>query len=465
VHQRLMTKGLSAAAIAVSITAALIGGSLLAAPAQGAPRAIVVWVDAQYLDAATALFANGDKKRAIDVKARDMSTITLDLANIDPGKAPDIVLVDGEQIGELAANALITPVEITSDTSRALSTVAINTFRVGDSLFGTPIQRQNLALVTNAELIPTAPTTFRKLSNLALKRVAAGRADIAFAVAQGIDGNAYSTYPLFSGLGGFAFGTTAAGSYNPTKIGINNKKFVKNQAQIDEWNESGLINSNLTAEEARNAFTSGRAPFWLTSPEEIANLKKVTFRYRITPVPTIVKGVSAAPFMKSIGFAVTTFAKVHKVYRPQGTSSPIKSQPQKRRHFFMKSLLISAYLQIRPRLPQLLTECSSHLVRPHWAPARIPISPNGAKFPSLLPELGATALAAGIQPQRQSPSQQHVPSRSRPSLRCRQPLRQRTPRQFHSWSVANSKGKSPRIPPWICTLTPRVLTFPLALSP
>jgi len=313
VHQRLMTKGLSAAAIAVSITAALIGGSLLAAPAQGAPRAIVVWVDAQYKDAATALFANGYKKRAIDVKARDMSTITLDLANIDPGKAPDIVLVDGEQIGELAANALITPVEITSDTSRALSTVAINTFRVGDSLFGTPIQRQNLALVTNAELIPTAPTTFRKLSNLALKRVAAGRADIAFAVAQGIDGNAYSTYPLFSGLGGFAFGTTAAGSYNPTKIGINNKKFVKNQAQIDEWNKSGLINSNLTAEEARNAFTSGRAPFWLTSPEEIANLKKVTFRYRITPVPTIVKGVSAAPFMKSIGFAVTTFAKVHKV--------------------------------------------------------------------------------------------------------------------------------------------------------
>lgn len=312
-HQRLMTKGLSAAAIAVSITAALIGGSLLAAPAQGAPRAIVVWVDAQYKDAATALFANGYKKRAIDVKARDMSTITLDLANIDPGKAPDIVLVDGEQIGELAANALITPVEITSDTSRALSTVAINTFRVGDSLFGTPIQRQNLALVTNAELIPTAPTTFRKLSNLALKRVAAGRADIGFAVAQGIDGNAYSTYPLFSGLGGFAFGTTAAGSYNPTKIGINNKKFVKNQAQIDEWNKSGLINSNLTAEEARNAFTSGRAPFWLTSPEEIANLKKVTFRYRITPVPTIVKGVSAAPFMKSIGFAVTTFAKVHKV--------------------------------------------------------------------------------------------------------------------------------------------------------
>lgn len=304
-----VTKGFAASMIG----AAMVAGSLLAAPAQAAPRAILVWVDSQYVDAANALFANGYKNRAIDVKAHDMSTITLDLQKIDPNKAPDIVLVDGEQVGELAASALITPIEISPETSRSLSSVAINTFKVGTSLFGTPIQRQNMALVTNAELIPTAPTTFSKLSKLALKRVASGRADLGFAVAQGIDGNAYSTYPLFSGLGGFAFGTTATGSYNPTRIGINNKKFVKNQAQIDTWNASGLINSSLTEEQARVAFTSGRAPFWLTSPEEIVNLKKVTFRYRITQVPTIVKGISAAPFMKSIGFAVTTFAKSHKI--------------------------------------------------------------------------------------------------------------------------------------------------------
>jgi arabinogalactan oligomer/maltooligosaccharide transport system substrate-binding protein len=311
---RHLTKGFSVSAIAAATVAgSLVAGSLLAAPAQAAPRAIVVWVDAQYEDAATALFANGYKNRAITVTARDMSTINRDLQRIDPSRAPDIVLVDGEQVGELANNALITPIEISATTSRALSSVAINTFKVGASLFGTPIQRQNMALVTNAELIPTAPTTFKKLSNLALKQVADGRADIGFAVTQGIDGNAYSTYPLFAGLRGFAFGTTATGSYDPTKIGINNKRFVKNQAQIDQWNASGLINSELTEEQARIAFTSGRAPFWLTSPEEIVNLKKVTFRYRITQVPAIIKGVSAAPFMKSIGFAVTTFAERHKV--------------------------------------------------------------------------------------------------------------------------------------------------------
>lgn len=308
-HHRRPAKGLFAA----TLVSALIAAPLLATPAQAAPGAIVVWVDAQFQDAAQALFAKGYKKRAIDVQSHDMSTITADLQNADPANAPDIVLIHGEQVGELAANALIAPVEVAPATSRALSNIAIDTFRIADAIFGMPMQRQNLALVTNADMIPAAPKTFKKLSKLALKTVAAGKADIAFAVPQGLEGDAYSTYPLFAGLGGFAFGTTDSGSYNPKKIGINNKKFVKNQAQINGWNKRGLINASVTVEGARIAFTTGRAPFWLTGPEEIAALRNLTFRYRITQVPKIVKGTNAAPFMKSIGFAVTSFAKVHKV--------------------------------------------------------------------------------------------------------------------------------------------------------
>jgi spermidine/putrescine-binding protein len=80
----LLKSGHAAKGWVSAIAAALIAGSLLAAPAQAAPRAIVVWVDAQYKDAATALFSNGYKNRAITVTARDMSTIALDLQKIDP---------------------------------------------------------------------------------------------------------------------------------------------------------------------------------------------------------------------------------------------------------------------------------------------------------------------------------------------------------------------------------------------
>jgi arabinogalactan oligomer/maltooligosaccharide transport system substrate-binding protein len=300
-------------AVPLVLIAALIAGLFVSAPAQAAPRAIVVWVDAPYKDAASELFAKGYKNRSVTVQVKDMSTIVTDLQNVNPEKAPDIILIDNDQVGELAGAALITPLEISSATSRALSSIAVNGFKYGESIFGIPMQRQNVALVTNATMIPTAPTTFKKLSSLALKTVADGVAQIPFALPQGLDGDSYSTYPLFAGLGGFAYGTNSFGSINTKIVGINNKKFRKNQSQIDEWNKSGLLNSALTADEARAAFLQGQSPFWITGPDDIANLRTVNFRYRITVVPTIVKGFNTSPLMKSIGFAVTSFASQHKV--------------------------------------------------------------------------------------------------------------------------------------------------------
>lgn len=306
--------GISSVASAVfAVVAALIAGLILAPASVAAPRAIVVWVDKEYKEAAKALFADGYKKRDVKVRVRDMSTVVEQLQGIDPKKAPDIVLIENDQTSSLVNAALVTPLELTAATQRALSSVAVNGFKYNQEQWGVPMQRQNLALVTNVGLIRNAPKTFARLSTLALKRVAAGRADVAFALPQGLDGDAYSTYPLFSGLGGYVFKTNDFGSYNANKVGINNKKFVKNQGLIDQWNKSGLINSALTADEARSAFVSGRAPFWLTGPEDIATLKTVNFQYRISQVPTIVKGITPAPMMKSIGFAVTTFASEHKL--------------------------------------------------------------------------------------------------------------------------------------------------------
>lgn len=297
-----------------ALVAAVLASFLITAPvAQAAPRPILVWVDAPYKEAAQELFANGYKKRAVKVRVRDMSTIVTDLQSIDPEKAPDIILIDNAQTGELAGASLITPLTLSPTTSRELSSIAINSFKFDEAIYGVPMQRQNVALVTNATMIPTAPTTFKRLSTLALKTVADGVATIPFAVPQGLDGDAYSTYPLFSGLGGFVYGTNAFGAIDTKKVGINNKKFRKNQGNIDTWNSTGLFNSALTAEEARTAFLEGRSPFWITGPDDIASLKLVNFRYRISMVPPIVKGINTSPFMKSIGFAVTTFASAHKV--------------------------------------------------------------------------------------------------------------------------------------------------------
>ncbi len=299
--------------LAGAATALCVGaGLLVSAPAaNAAPRPIVVWVDASMRPAAKAVFADGYKKRKIKVVSVDMNTLSDQLLNGDPETAPDIVLIENEMTADLAAATLIAPVEIPATVQRVLAPAALGGFKYGFSYYGMPMQRQNIAMITNANLIPTAPKNFKQLSNRALALKEAGTVTTPFAVGQGIDGDAYLTYPLFAGLGGFAFGTNPAGSLDPVKIGINNKKFRGNAGLIDTWNSTGLINSALTAEEAKTAFISGQAPFWLASPEDIPALRTVNFRYRITSVPTIVKGITPAPLLKSWGFAVTPFARQH----------------------------------------------------------------------------------------------------------------------------------------------------------
>lgn len=299
--------------VAAVVTAVGLGASMLisAPAANAAPRPIIVWVDASMRPAAKAAFADGYKKRKVKVVAVEMNTLADQMLNGDPETAPDIVLIENAMTADLAAATLIQPVEVPPAVQRVLSPVALAGFKYGFSYYGIPMQRQNIAMITNANLIPTAPKNFTQLSKRALALKNAGTVTTPFAVAQGIDGNAYTTYPLFSGLGGYAFGTNAAGSLDPVKIGLNNKKFRGNAGLIDTWNSTGLINSALTAEEAKAAFLAGQAPFWLAGPEDIPALRTVNFRYRITSVPTIVKGITPAPLLKSWGFAITPFAKQH----------------------------------------------------------------------------------------------------------------------------------------------------------
>lgn len=290
----------------------LTAASMVAtAPAQAAKKPIVVWVDASMRAATKALFAAGINGRSVRVKARDMSNLAEQLRTVNPAEGPDIVLIDNRQTAELAAGTLIEPLTIPAQTAKALVPAALGGFRYGFGNYGIPMQRQNLALITNADLVPSAPETFAKLGRVALDLKDQGRVSMPLALAQGEKGNAETTYPLFSGLGGFAFGTNAAGSLDPTKVGIDNKKFRANSGRIDDWNASGLIDSSIGADRARETFVAGQAPFWITGPEDIPTLRSLTFRYRITAVPPILKKITPSPLMTSWGFAVTPFARQH----------------------------------------------------------------------------------------------------------------------------------------------------------
>lgn len=301
----------AAVAVAVAVFTSVIAGAPAAVAAE---RDLVVWVPKGYKPAAVAALPSSIEGHRVRVRVRDMSNLSERLLSGNARTAPDLVFIDASSTGELAAGALLSPIDVPRSTRRTLGAAAVDGFRYGFNNYGVPMQTQNVALVTNADLVPEAPRTFTQLRRAALRLQRAGTVTMPLALGQDpTDAAAQALYPLFSGLGGFIFGTNAGGSPDPTKIGIDNAAFQKNSERIDTWNSLGLVNSSITQAQARDAFIAGQSPFWIAEPSDIPALTQVGFRYRISGVPRIVKGVTPAPLLRTYGFAVTTFARQHGV--------------------------------------------------------------------------------------------------------------------------------------------------------
>jgi len=226
--------------------------------------------------------------------------------------APDVIAMEHEWVGGLVEGELLAPTKLTAEQKALFPSNVLSGFSYGGKNYGLPVSFENVALITNAKLIKNAPTSFDALAKKALKLKKAGTVGVPFAVGQGASGDAYRMYPLFAGLGGYVFGTDANGAIDIANIGVNNGVFKTNQAKIDNWNKTTLLDSALTGDAAKNAFVNGDSPFWITGPWDAATLASLKFKYRVSPVPNIVTGIEPAPLLGMKGFAVTSFAAQHK---------------------------------------------------------------------------------------------------------------------------------------------------------
>jgi len=302
------------ALVAVPAVAAVAFGSLLAAPvANAADNTITVWVDQKRIDNYREVLGSSYAGYKLNLVPRDFGKIRDDLATVSADNAPDVISGAHDWTGQLAANGLIVKLNVPAATIKALAPYAVDGFRYGGGIFGIPTQIENVAMITNANLVPTQPKTFQQLATTALALKKAGKVTVPFAVPQGTNGDAYHMYPLFSGLGGYVFGTTPSGSLNVKNVGLYNKVFAGNAGMIDQWNKTGLINSKVDYGIAKTAFTTGKAPFWITGPWELDAIKALPFKYRVTTVPPIVNGLKTVPFLGAQGMMVTKYAAQHGV--------------------------------------------------------------------------------------------------------------------------------------------------------
>ena len=225
-----------------------------------------MWVDSERVDALKDAAAAYEDKTGVAVKlvSKDNATIKDDfIQQVPTGKGPDITMGAHDWLGELVTNGVVSPIEL-GDKAADFLPVALNAATYDGKVYQLPYAVENLALLRNADLAPTAPTSYDDMIAMG----AAAGAQYPFVIQQGADGDPYHLYPFQTGFGAPVFGTDANGGYDASNLELGNAggeafaTWLGSQGK----NGTGVFNTEITGDIANEAFTTGKAAFWLTGP-------------------------------------------------------------------------------------------------------------------------------------------------------------------------------------------------------
>jgi arabinogalactan oligomer / maltooligosaccharide transport system substrate-binding protein len=315
--RRLLGLVAAASVVALAAVAGATTSPAAAAPSAGeaAARTVTIWADADRKAAVDRVAGAWGRARGVEVNVvqKDFGKIRDDLKTAQAESAPDVIVGAHDWTGELAASGLVLPLFPSRTTRAQFPAYTLDAFSYGTAvkrLYGAPVAVENIGLVVNTRLAKV-PKNFADLQRqaLAFKRKRSG--NLAIAVQQGANGDAYHMYPFFSGLGGYIFGKNRAGNLDPSDIGLNAPRFLRNAPMIDTWNRLGLVNAKVDDAAARDAFLKGRAAFWITGPWFADTIKKARIPFRVVQMPRI--KFASVPFLGVQGFMVTKFSSQHGV--------------------------------------------------------------------------------------------------------------------------------------------------------
>lgn len=304
----------AAAVAATALTAAALTGCSSSAStdlSKSGASTLTLWTDVQRAPALKAVAAQFQKDTGVTIKlvVKDFATVDKDfISQVPTGKGPDIIVSPHDKLGAFVQNGVVSPLQLGDSVSK-YAKVAIQAVTYNGSIYGLPYSIENVAMVRNTALAPTAATNFDDLIATGKAAVAAGKAKYPFLL--GLDpkqGDPYHLYPLQTSFGSSVFAQKADGSYDASKLTLGDPAGVKFATALKTWGAEGVLNPNITGDIALTAFEKGESPYYLTGPWNIGAIKKAGIKYSIDPLPSA-GGQPAQPFLGVNAFFISAKSK------------------------------------------------------------------------------------------------------------------------------------------------------------
>ncbi|WDZ86759.1 sugar ABC transporter substrate-binding protein [Micromonospora cathayae] len=315
---RIRTAGV-VAAFALALAASGCGGSDSSdePAAQESTKAsggeLVIWADDKRTAALQPFADKFGQENGVTVKveaiSKDLQTNFVTAAQ--QGNGPDVVVGAHDWIGNLVQNGAIEPVQLAADKKSAFSEISIKAVTFNGQVYGVPYAQENLALIRNTELAPEAPKTIEDLVATGKKLKAEKKVTETLCLQVGQNGDAYHIYPLYTSGGGYLFGTTANGDYDPKDLGVGKPESIEAFKKIGALGEKGegVLKRSIADTNSIATFTSKKCAFLASGPWAITDVKKAGLKYDISPVPGFAGGKEAQPFVGVQAFYVAAKGK------------------------------------------------------------------------------------------------------------------------------------------------------------
>ena len=271
----------------------------LAAPATTAPppEVIVVWAEEKVATALDPLVGAYEAAAGVDVEVvvYDFGAIRTDVQTAGPaGEGPDVFLGAHDWVGELAANGVVSPLDLGSVASD-LYDVGVTAFSYGGEVYGFPYATEAIAMFYNADLVDSVPTTWEEA------KAACDTAGTELCV--GTPSNdAYHNHPFVASAGGYVF--ASAGGFDASDVGLDNAGAIASAEYLDGLVKNGTVYS-ADYSGAMSNFQEGRALFWMTGPWGRGDASAVNYGVGLIPQ---FDGNAATPFVGVRGAMVSSFS-------------------------------------------------------------------------------------------------------------------------------------------------------------
>lgn len=275
-------------------------GSTAPTTADGDGQKITVWVDETRIEPvkAAAEKFEADTGAKVETVIKNFDDIRADFnSQVPTGKGPDITVGAHDWLGELIKNGVVAPTEL-GDKAGEFSEVAVQAFTYDGKVYGVPYAVENIGLIRNTELAPTAPATFDEMVSMGKE---AGT-KYPFLIQVDAKGDPYTMTPFQNSFGATVFKQNSDGSYtSELNLGGEPGHAFANWLKANGKTGTNVLSTSMTYDIAVEQFKQGNAPFIVGGPWMLDQFKDLKLAVDLIPTPG---PETAAPFVGVQGFYV-----------------------------------------------------------------------------------------------------------------------------------------------------------------